>query len=350
MAPELFQPDPSEIVNEFATVPPAADAGEEAQETTTEAPAGQPAAPAKEGARVPPPSGAAPQTITVPPGEEPPVQTEDTSPAAADADTGATAADKGTEALPFDVLIEAGKAGLSTEDVAALRTPDAIRAAIRIKGGGAPAATTTTAEPTAPSTASEPATLPELKPWELEVPKELEDPEMFDPKVSAYLKKLTEEVKTRDAIYRAHLGATGSRQTTPEVVDHSGEMMFDMTLNAALAKEQYAPYVEKLGVGWQFELSPEQYENRKELNSVAQGLLARQLSDGRRPKAEAVIMQAAGIVFPEIANKLGQKALLSKVAARPKVGRPGGGIADNRSPDQRALDILAEAKRAAGIG
>jgi len=344
VAPEIFEPAPGEIKFDQPLPPVPEDAGEEeTQVTTTEASAeATPAAPQpalpKQGQYV----------VPNPPGQEP-VQTEDTPAPAADADPGQAAAAPATDGtLPVDVLIEAGRAGLSAEDIQALHTADAIRAAIRIKGGGA--AAPSPAAPGAPSTAkgqAAPVVPPELKPWEFEVPKELEDPEYFDPKVSAFLKGLTAKVKERDDAFRAHIGQLQSRPTG-EAVDRTSEMMFDMTLNNKLAEDTYKPYAEKLGIGWQAELSPEEFANRQRVATVAQELYARQQSQGRTPKLGDITMQAAGIVFPEIASKLGQRTVAAKLAARPKVGRPGGGVADTRDPRQQAIDDIREAQRAMG--
>jgi len=338
----MFKPADGEVRDSFPTVETPAEPAPEATETPA-APAEAPAAPAVPAAPV---FGG---VIPRPPGTEAPAA-EPAPSTPADVSPGA---DKGTEGLPFDVLIEAGRAGLSAEDVGALQTAEAIRAAIRIKGG-IQASTTAATTATSTATAKEPApaapALPELKPWDVELPKEFEDAEQFDPKTTAFLKNLVAQVKGRDDAYRAHLSHLATRQPTPEGVDHTAEMMFDMTLNNQLARDDYKPYAERLGIGWQMELSKEEFANRQKVAGVAQELYARQQAQGHSPKLESVIMQAAGIVFPEIASKLGQKAIASKIAARPKIGRPGGGVADNRNSFQRATEAIRDAKRAAGIG
>jgi len=338
----MFQPDPGEVDYSGPDVPPADSASEDtAQVTTQEASAGQtPAAPEIPDNR--------PVTVPYPPGEEPPEQTQDTAAPAADADTGAAPADAG---VPIDVLVAAGQAGLTAEDVQALGSADAIKAAIRIKGGGQVAPTTATpaGKPEAQDKTA-PVAPPELKPWELDLPKEFEDADRFDPKVVEFLRNLTAGVKARDEAYRARVDYLEKRQPQGEsaTADRTSEMMFDMTLNQKLAEEAFKPYVEKLGIGWQAELSEEEFANRQKVAVVASELITRQQSQGRRPKLGEIAMQAAGIVFPEIASKLGQKAIASKIAARPKVGKPGG-VADSRNPRQQAIDDIREIQRSIGV-
>lgn len=353
MAPEIFQPglDGAVKLEGFTQSLPAAEpaAEDSAQEVATEAPAGQePAAPEPQGAPAPDRARVGQQIIAEPPGEAPALTPPQDTPAdTADAATGVAPAETG-QGLPYDVLVAAGAAGLSADHVKALGTAEAIRAAIEIKTGGK-AATTAPAATEGTETAEAPA-LPELKPWEFKVPEELRDAEAYDPKVVKFLDEMAAYSKSRDDAYRAHIAALSNRtQTGNGDAQRYSEMMFDMTLNGKLGEETYKPYADKLGVGWQVELSGEQFENRQRVAETAGQLYERQRAQGKTPKLADVIMQAAGIVFPEIASKLGQKAIASRIAARPKVGRPGGGVADTRDPRQRAIDDIAEAQRAAGI-
>jgi len=242
--------------------------------------------------------------------------------------------EKGGEAKPAEaaaepeiavspaVLLAAGKAGLTVEEIAELGSDAAVTRAIAFAERQT-AAVRPPAKEKAPEAASPDEEWPELAPLKIELPKALTDDEDLNPVIKEALGQLAQTVQQRDEVYRAELARLRQSATAPApdpTSDPIRDMRLDMEFNAFVGKND--GWGEKLGNGFYDELSEAEQKARQDVANIAAGLAERQRDQGRRPRLGELIAQAAAIVFPEKQKQATKATLVKTAQSRTKVRQP----------------------------